>query len=69
MNMILQALHVPVVNMPGFMGENGMPIGLSLVAPRYFDMHLLAVAKAVRDIFETEGGWKAKDTIVVEVPA
>lgn len=36
-----------------------MPIGLSLVAPRYFDMHLLAIAKSVGEIFEAEGGWKA----------
>lgn len=28
------ALHVPVVNIPGFAGEDGLPIGLSLVAPR-----------------------------------
>lgn len=28
------ALHVPVVNVPGFAGEDGLPIGLSLVAPR-----------------------------------
>jgi Asp-tRNA(Asn)/Glu-tRNA(Gln) amidotransferase A subunit family amidase len=28
------ALHVPVVNIPGFASEDGLPIGLSLVAPR-----------------------------------
>lgn len=28
------ALHVPVVQVPGFASESGMPIGLSLVAPR-----------------------------------
>ena len=28
------ALHVPCVNIPGFASENGMPIGLTLVAPR-----------------------------------
>lgn len=53
-----QALHNPVINIPGFAGENGMPIGLSLVAPRYHDRHLLAVAKAVGEVFEAEGGWK-----------
>lgn len=35
-----------------------MPIGVSLVAPRYHDRHLLAVSKTVGDIFEAEGGWK-----------
>ncbi|KAI6369740.1 hypothetical protein MCOR25_004369 [Pyricularia grisea] len=57
-NVIWTALHTPVVNIPGFKGENGMPIGLSLVAPRYQDRRLLSVCKAVGRIFETEGGWK-----------
>lgn len=33
-NNIWSGLHVPVVHVPGFASENGMPIGLSLVAPR-----------------------------------
>ncbi|KAH7022225.1 amidase signature domain-containing protein [Ilyonectria destructans] len=53
-----QALHNPVINVPGFRGANGMPIGVSLVAPRYRDRHLLKVSKAVGEIFEAEGGWK-----------
>ncbi|KAI0383606.1 glutamyl-tRNA amidotransferase subunit A [Hypomontagnella monticulosa] len=53
-NAIWTALHTPVVNIPGFKGENGMPIGLSLVAPRYHDRHLLAVSKAVGAIFQPE---------------
>jgi Asp-tRNA(Asn)/Glu-tRNA(Gln) amidotransferase A subunit family amidase len=57
-NGIWTALHTPVINVPGFAGENGMPIGLSLVAPRYHDRHLLAVAKAVGEVFEADGGWK-----------
>ena len=52
-----QALHTPVVNIPGFKGENDMPVGLSLVAPRYHDRHLLAVSKKVGEIFEAQGGW------------
>jgi Asp-tRNA(Asn)/Glu-tRNA(Gln) amidotransferase A subunit family amidase len=53
----LQALHTPVVNIPGFKGEHGMPVGVSLVAPRYHDRHLLAVSQKVGEIFEAEGGW------------
>ncbi|KAJ7918715.1 amidase signature domain-containing protein [Mycena leptocephala] len=53
------ALHVPVVNIPGFVGDHGMPIGLSLVAGRYFDRHLLKVAAAVAPVFEG-GGWKLR---------
>ncbi|KAH9894668.1 amidase signature domain-containing protein [Xylariomycetidae sp. FL2044] len=59
-NSIWTAFHTPVVNIPGFEGENGMPIGLSLVAPRYHDRHLLAVSKVVGKVFEEEGGWKSK---------
>ncbi|KAI0466658.1 amidase [Xylaria cf. heliscus] len=59
-NGIWTSLHTPVVNIPGFKGINGMPIGLSLVAPRYYDRHLLAVSKAVGQIFESEGGWERK---------
>ncbi|KAI2469551.1 amidase [Annulohypoxylon bovei var. microspora] len=57
-NAIWTALHTPVTNIPGFKGENGLPVGLSLVAPRYHDRHLLVVSKAVGEIFEAEGGWK-----------
>ncbi|KAG7413096.1 Glutamyl-tRNA(Gln) amidotransferase subunit A [Fusarium oxysporum f. sp. raphani] len=53
-------LHVPVLNVPGFKGDHDMPIGLSLVAPRYRDRHLLEVGKAVGEIFEAEGGWETK---------
>ncbi|KAM3453412.1 hypothetical protein MY3296_003820 [Beauveria thailandica] len=51
------ALHVPVLNMPGFQGAHGMPVGLSLLAPRFKDAQLLAVAVPVGALFETEGGW------------
>ncbi|KAI1424463.1 amidase [Xylaria sp. FL1777] len=57
-NAIWTALHTPVVNIPGFKGASDMPIGVSLVAPRYHDRHLLAVSRAVGAIFESEGGWK-----------
>ncbi|KAJ4387898.1 hypothetical protein N0V93_008501 [Gnomoniopsis smithogilvyi] len=59
-NLIWTALHVPVVNVPGFQGENGMPVGVSFVAPRYEDRKLLAVCKAAGKIFEEEGGWKSQ---------
>ncbi|KAJ7355533.1 glutamyl-tRNA amidotransferase subunit A [Mycena albidolilacea] len=52
------ALHVPVVNVPGFVGDHGMPIGLSLVTGRYEDRRLLKVAAAVAVVFEG-GGWKS----------
>ncbi|RTE80714.1 hypothetical protein BHE90_004810 [Fusarium euwallaceae] len=51
------ALHSPVINIPGFRGPNNMPVGVSLIAPRFRDRHLLKVGKAVGQIFEAEGGW------------
>ncbi|KAH8886105.1 amidase [Thozetella sp. PMI_491] len=56
-NSIWTALHTPVINVPGFKGANGMPIGLSLVGPRYSDRHLLNVARSVGEVFEEKGGW------------
>lgn len=53
-----QALHTPVVNISGIKRENGMSIGLPLVAPRYHDRRSLAVCHKVGEIFEKEGGWK-----------
>lgn len=52
------AMHMPVVNVPGFKSGNGLPIGLSLVSGRYRDQHLLRVCKKVGEVFENEGGWK-----------
>ncbi|KAF4964773.1 hypothetical protein FSARC_7372 [Fusarium sarcochroum] len=51
------ALHTPAINLPGFCGKNGMPIGVTLVAARLRDRHLLKVSEAVGRIFEAEGGW------------
>jgi amidase len=56
------ALHVPAINVPGFAGSKGLPIGLTLVAPRYVhslisadgryqDEKLLHVAKLVAGVF------------------
>ncbi|KAI0127088.1 amidase [Xylariales sp. AK1849] len=60
-NSIWTGFHTPVVNIPGFKGEADMPVGLSLVAPRYHDRRLLVVSKAVGEIFEAQGGWKPKN--------
>lgn len=46
-NAIWSALQMPVVNVPGLQGPNGMPVGISLVAPRYHEQHLLRVARPV----------------------
>ncbi len=53
-------LQVPALNVPGFAGENGLPIGLTLVGPRYHDLHVLYAGKAIGEVFEKEGGFKSK---------
>ena len=46
-NRMWTLLHVPCVNMPGHAGTHGMPVGVTLTAPRFHDRRLLAVAAAV----------------------
>ncbi len=50
-NAMWTLLHVPVISVPGFTGPSGLPVGLSLVSPRYTDRHLLRVAKEVGSLF------------------
>lgn len=40
-------LHAPCVSVPGLLGPAGLPVGLQLVAPRYRDASLLAVAETL----------------------
>lgn len=53
-NALWTALHVPVINIPAFTGEHGMPIGLTLTTARYQDQALLEVAKAVSRVWIKE---------------
>ncbi|KAH8432911.1 uncharacterized protein LDX57_010543 [Aspergillus melleus] len=43
-------LHVPVLNIPIAHGENGLPIGLSMVGPRYGDMKVLRAARLLEEV-------------------
>ena len=54
-----QSLHMPVINIPAFKGEHGMPIGISLVLPRYHDRRLLRAAKVVGELLVRKGGRKS----------
>jgi Asp-tRNA(Asn)/Glu-tRNA(Gln) amidotransferase A subunit family amidase len=53
-------LQVPALSVPGFAGKNGLPIGLTAVGPRYHDLQVLQVGKAIGRIFEAEGGFENK---------
>ncbi|ORX34070.1 amidase signature domain-containing protein [Kockovaella imperatae] len=50
-NAMWTVLHVPCVNVPGFAGENGMPVGLTLVGPRFHDERLLTVSRSVAHVW------------------
>lgn len=46
-NALWSVLHVPCINLPGFVDASGLPVGLSLVEPRFSDHDLLAVAASL----------------------
>lgn len=43
-------LHAPVANVPGLIGEHGLPIGISVVGARWTDAEVLRRAKLLGDI-------------------
>lgn len=47
-------LHAPCINVPGFSGPHGLPVGLTLTGPRFSDRKLLKVAEAVAACFATD---------------
>ncbi|CAH0043789.1 unnamed protein product [Clonostachys solani] len=59
-NTLWTGFHMPVINIPAFVGASEMPIGVSLVAPRFRDQHLLQVSKAIGDRLMAEGGCKPR---------
>ncbi|KAK2594846.1 hypothetical protein QQS21_007434 [Conoideocrella luteorostrata] len=59
-NSLWTAAHMPVIHLPAFVGPNSMPVGLSLVARRYDDQHLLSIAKILSGPLMSKGGWQDK---------
>ncbi|KAF2214010.1 hypothetical protein CERZMDRAFT_110980 [Cercospora zeae-maydis SCOH1-5] len=54
-NSLWTVLHCPVVHVPGFLGPNGMPVGLSLVSARFTDQMLLETAQLVGQVWQEKG--------------
>ena len=54
-NAMWTLLHVPVIQVPGFKGPSGLPVGLSLTSPRHTDRHLVQVSKAIGPLFGARG--------------
>ncbi|GKU08423.1 amidase [Fusarium langsethiae] len=57
-NTLWTGFHVPVINIPAFVGENGMPVSISLVGPRYRDQQLLLTSQVISKILMAKGYWK-----------
>ncbi len=45
-NALWTLLHTPCVNVPGLLGPNGMPVGLTVTGPRFSDRRVLEAAEA-----------------------
>ncbi|OQE14566.1 hypothetical protein PENFLA_c037G10698 [Penicillium flavigenum] len=55
---VILAPGAVAVHIPAFVGVNGMPVGISLVAPSLHDYCLLRVSKILGEALMAEGGWK-----------
>jgi Asp-tRNA(Asn)/Glu-tRNA(Gln) amidotransferase A subunit family amidase len=47
-------LHVPCVGIPAGRGPKGLPVGVTLVGPRFGDKRLLAIAKALAPVIDAD---------------
>ncbi|KAJ9617133.1 hypothetical protein H2200_000854 [Cladophialophora chaetospira] len=57
-NFLWTGLQTPVVHVPAFTGEHGMPVGLSIISGRYNDERLLQVVDVLSKPLMAKGGWK-----------
>ncbi|KAK3299886.1 amidase signature domain-containing protein [Chaetomium fimeti] len=57
-NTLWTGLHLPLINIPAFVGAHGMPIGISLVAGRFHDQYLIRLGTALSEPLMAVGGWQ-----------
>ncbi|KAF5614136.1 amidase [Fusarium subglutinans] len=60
-NTLWTGFHMPVINIPSSFGPWGMPVGVSLVAPRFHDQQLLQTAKAIGEVLMADGIGRRRD--------
>ncbi|KAK1470250.1 amidase [Colletotrichum tamarilloi] len=58
---VLQGFHMPVVNIPAFSGANDMPVGVSLVGPRFRDQQLLTTSLVLARAFRARAPRQLSD--------
>ena len=51
---------MPAVHIPAFKGMNGMSVGVSLVAGRGRDGHVLRISRVLGEVLMAEGGWQSR---------
>jgi Asp-tRNA(Asn)/Glu-tRNA(Gln) amidotransferase A subunit family amidase len=49
-NQMWTLLHVPCINLPGYLADDALPVGVTLVGPRCGDLALLAVAEIIAPV-------------------
>ncbi|RTE78643.1 hypothetical protein BHE90_006877 [Fusarium euwallaceae] len=59
-NTLWTGFHMPVINIPVFVGANDMPVGISLVGPRFRDRQLLRISKVLGEVLMSHGGWRVR---------
>lgn len=52
MNSMWTLLHVPCINIPGAIGPNDLPVGVTLAGPRLGDARLLAISKVIAPVLD-----------------
>ncbi|KAH8685005.1 amidase signature domain-containing protein [Ilyonectria robusta] len=62
-NTMWTGFHMPIINVPAFVGANGMPVGISLVAPRFRDQQLLRTSRVLGEKLMAQGGWKLSSRV------
>ncbi len=60
---VFKGLHMPVINVPAFVGANEMPIGVSLVAGRFRDQHLLRIGRLLSVPLMAKGGGRSAEAV------
>ncbi|KXH31495.1 hypothetical protein CNYM01_06546 [Colletotrichum nymphaeae SA-01] len=60
-NTMWTGFHMPVVNIPAFVGANDMPVGVSLVGPRFRDQQLLKTSLVFAEVFRARAPKQLSD--------
>ena len=59
-NRIWTLLHMPCINLPGFVGPGKLPVGLTLTGPRFSDRRLVAVARLMVELMPRQRAAKGR---------